>query len=42
MSYMVKVFLKSLSAKIHNIEEESPSVETAGVQYVEEEDKFVP
>ena len=38
MSFMVKIFLKSLSVKTHNDEEESPSVETAGVQYEEEED----
>ena len=38
MSYMVKIFWKSLSVKAQNDEEESPSVETAGVQYEEEED----
>ena len=36
---MIKIFLKSSSVEIHYDEEESPSVETVGVQYEEEEEE---
>ena len=39
MSSMIKIFLKSSSVEIHYDEEESPSVETVGVQYEEGEKK---
>ena len=39
MSSMIKIFRKSSSVEIHYDEEESPSVETVGVQYEEEEKK---
>ena len=39
---MIKIFLKSPSVDIHYDEEESPSLETVGVQYEEEEDDEQP
>ena len=42
MSLMIKIFLKSPSVDIHYDEEESPSVETVGVQYEEKVDDEQP
>ena len=39
MSWMIKISLKRPSIEVHYDDEESPSVEMVGVQYVEEEEE---